>query len=221
MGGRPLRAAARCAGCGGRAGDWPSYRDRPLAEIILSAEKVRDMMKDLEYMYPTEYMYPAIGHTEDWVCDMLARWQKSSLRYLCFPFLRFHVHTLPARGESFWLYMYYRMSKTDDPTLKGKIRFRVRVVDWDEDKFKASNVCVYNFPNFDQGDERTMWFKCDRIEEIKNKDDKLLSFHDFRHVHNKLLGSAMRSSIAPVICQSKIVVIRRYPEAATKRQVNP
>lgn len=175
-------------------------------------------MRDTEYIYPAEYLYPAIGHTDDWVHDMLIRWKESSQRYLCFPFLRFHVHTLPNQGEPFWLYMYYRMSMTNDPTLKGKVKFRVHVVNWDEDKFDASNVYVYDFPNFDQVDERTTWFKCDRIEEIRNRDNKLLSFHDFRHAHNKLLGSAMRSSIAPVICRSKILVIRSYPGAVTKKQ---
>jgi hypothetical protein len=156
-------------------------------------------MAALEYMYPTQ----AENGTE-WVRDMLNVWEKSGKAVLLFPFMGFHPRTLPA--EPFWLYMYYRERKTINPNLRGKIFFRIHVVDWNDNGFARDEAHYVDF-----GGNEKVWFKCDRFQEVRSKDGALLTLKDFVHAHNKCLPSTMRSSIPPVKSQTVIRTIKQYP----------
>jgi hypothetical protein len=57
-------------------------------------------------MDPTQ----ADSDQDEWLRDMLNTWQESRRSFLCFPFADIFPKYLVgniARGESFWLYMYY------------------------------------------------------------------------------------------------------------------
>ena len=156
-----------------------------------------------DYLYPTQ----ANGHKE-WVLEMLLAWKSSSLPYLLFPFMTFTVHTL--RQSPFWMYMYYRENKTDIISLKGKVKVRIHVIDWNHRLQRRPDA---HYVDFDGGE--TTWFLCDRAEKIS-----LLSLSDFDHVDpdtgirdGKQLQSTIRSSIAPVVLRNNNIphAIEMYP----------
>ena len=157
----------------------------------------------MEYLYPTQ-----ADHGREWVRDMLDEWKASGKRYLCFPFVKVHPRTLndlPA-----WMYMYYRVLDTEMAHLKGRIKFRIHVVDV---AFSANNNSpfaggdLFHF-RFEWNHDRTTWFRCDRAEQIQ-----LLAFNHFVHPAGKHLPSALRSSIAPARLDANVpvAVVHTYP----------
>jgi hypothetical protein len=83
-----------------------------------------------------------------WVNDMLDKWRKSGKTYLCFPWILFQVHTLPA--TPFWMYFYYATGHTDIPSLQGRIEFRFRVISW-RPNIKYSSNDISNFREEEDG----------------------------------------------------------------------
>ncbi len=160
-----------------------------------------------EYIYPTQ-----ADDSHEWVLDMVDAWKATGKRYFCFPFMTFKVHTLPDSGD-FWLYMYYRINKTDIKHLKGKIKLRIHVIDWANDPFVRSEVDLHDF---DGGE--TVWLLCDEAQEINEVSGRLLSLSDFEHIDHrtgspdgKKLSSTIRSSIAPVSCLVGINTVCCWP----------
>jgi len=157
----------------------------------------------MEYRYPTQ-----ADHGREWVRDMLDKWKASGKRYLCFAFVKFHPHTLndlPA-----WIYMYYRVLDTDVAHLKGRITFRIHVIDV---AFSPNNNSPFagddNFHfRFGWNHDRTAWFRCDRAEQIQ-----LLALDSFTYPDEKHLPSALRSSIAPAHLDADVpvAVVHTYP----------
>jgi hypothetical protein len=141
------------------------------------------------FFYPTQ----ADNHRE-WLDGLLADWRRSNRKYLCFPFHSFKPRTLPSRGD-FWMYMYYRKNNTDIDELKGKVKFRVHVIQWRDTPFVAKDTHFIDF-----GGGETVWFLCDKAEEIRKVNGELLSLDDFSHRDEKQLYSTIRTSIAPVAC---------------------
>jgi hypothetical protein len=153
-----------------------------------------------------EYIYTTWTRSHNqWVKDMLASWRRSKKPYLCFPWIKFRVHTLPE--TPFWLYMYYAEGLTDVPALKGKFEYRLHVNDWSGTRFSGEDIHLF------RGDEDgKVWFLCDRYQEIAKAAASLISLQDFSHVDNKNLTSTMRNSIPPVLCEVNIRVIEQYPK---------
>lgn len=158
----------------------------------------------------TAYLYPTNDDNgTEWFADLLVRWRESQKRYLCFPFKQFRPCTLPAQGVDFWMYMYYRVPATTSMRLKGKVKFRVHVLDWSYSEDLCDSATAYVFPF---RDPPKIWFRCDRAEEIATQRGELLTRYDFNHRDGKQLHSAIRSSIAPVVCtDGNIQVVRAYP----------
>jgi len=135
---------------------------------------------------------------------MLNEWCKKSTAYLCFPWIKFYVHTLP--NQPFWMYFYYATKDTDIPNLIGAVEFRVYVKEWKTDKFINDQTFLC------RGDEDgTIWFLCDGFQEIRRTDNRLINLDNFQHAYDKNLSSTMRNSIPPVVCKAEIKVIREYP----------
>jgi len=140
-----------------------------------------------------------------WVNDMLTGWQKSNKQYLCFPWIQFKVHTLPE--PPFWMYFYYAKGRTDIASLKGRIEYRVRVINWNpESKFAGNDVYLIR-----SDEDGTVWFLCDRYEEIRRLDGQSLYLADFNHAQGMNLISTMRNSIPQVTLQAQIKVLNYYP----------
>ena len=141
-----------------------------------------------------------------WVNNMLEGWRKSGKQYLCFPWIKFKVHTLP--DTLFWLYFYNAKSRTDVPSLQGRVEFRVRVVSWRPNpKYGGNDIYVI------RGDEDgTAWFLCDHFDEVVKENGDLLSLSDFSHAYGKNLISTIRNSIPQVILKTKIRVVRHHPQ---------
>jgi len=126
-----------------------------------------------------EYIYTTWTRSNnEWVRDMLNSWRRSEKQYLCFPWIKFRVRTLP--DTPFWLYMYYGVGLTDVLTLKGKIEFRCHVDAWSETRFIGEDILPYR-----DDEDGKVWFLCDQYQEIINADTSLLSLKDFSHVHDK------------------------------------
>jgi hypothetical protein len=153
-----------------------------------------------------EYIYTTWTRSDnEWVKDMLRSWKRSKKPYLCFPWIRFRVRTLPE--TPFWMYMYYSVGLTDVPDLKGRVEFRLHVDNWAETHFSGDNIYL------SRGDEDgKIWFNCDQYQEIRNINNELITLDDFTHLHNKNLISTMRNSIPPVACDANIKVIEQYPD---------
>jgi hypothetical protein len=152
-----------------------------------------------------EYIYPTRTNSGDeWLRDMLDSWKGTGRRYLCFPWITFRIHTI--RDQSFWLYMYYSRNRSDIPDLIGVVEYRLSIVDWSKSKFLGNEIHI------ERGDEPgTLWFLVDRFEVIRKVGGNLVGLNEFRHADGKRLGSAIRNSIPPVVLQSEIIVIDRYP----------
>ena len=152
-----------------------------------------------------EYLYPTRTNSGDeWLKDMLDSWRGSDRRYLCFPWINFRVHTI--RDQSFWLYMYYSLNRSDIPDLIGVIEYRLSITEWRTSKYLGREIHV------ERDDEPgTIWFLADRYEKIRKAGGELVELRDFHHADGKRLRSTMRNSIPPVVLQSEIFVTERYP----------
>jgi len=150
-----------------------------------------------DYLFPVEY----ISH---WDEEMILKWQNSTLPLLSFAFNRFFPHGLP--DEPFWLYLYYSKSRSMEPLYQGKLRFRFHVIAWNRNQFSGSDT--YTYPTTLEG---KVWFLCDKYEEISRISGGMLAYEDFHHPSGKSLGSCLRNSIAPAICDSKIKIKKFYP----------
>lgn len=155
-----------------------------------------------EYIYPTRANYG-----DEWLRNMLNDWINSGLPNVSFPWLKFYPRTLEVETDSFWMYMYYTGRITDIPRLRGKIEYRIHVIDWRITNFFEESV----FNARSEDEDVKIWLKCDKFEEIRNKYDQLLALDDFKHPHNKKLSSAIRNTIAPVVCLISPKVIRMHP----------
>ena len=133
---------------------------------------------------------------------MLEGWLKTGKPKLCFPWIKFRVHTLPA--SPFWMYFYYAQKLTDVPSLMGKVEFRVRVTAWQP----ALNYAGNDIHLVREHENGTAWFLCDRFEEIAKENGQLLSLSDFNHAQGKNLVSSMRKSIPQVILGTKVRIVR-------------
>ncbi len=141
-----------------------------------------------------------------WVKDMLAGWQNSRKSYLCFPWILFEVHTLPA--TPFWMYFYYAKGRTDILNLQGRLEYRVHVVSWQpKSKYIDDDIHVVR-----ETEDGKVWFLCDRFEVIIREDGELLSLLDFKHVLGYNLISTIRSSIPQVELKAKIRLVRSFPQ---------
>ena len=152
-----------------------------------------------EYLFPVEYK-----RGKPWDTQMIGLWVDSGLPYLTFAFNRFFPHSLS--HETFWLYLYYTKSSSEDRQFQGKLRYRFQVIDWAEVPF--DRLDTHLFPS--ELDAK-IWFWCNRFEEVTNIFGNMLAYEDFRHSEGKNLASCLRSSIAPVICAIKPLVKRHYP----------
>lgn len=159
--------------------------------------------KMADYMYPTRTNFG-----DEWLKEMLMSWKNKCLRYLCFPWIKFRVHTIT--DNSFWLYMYYSLTRSDIPDLMGVIEYRLKIIDWGESQYQVHDGHDVFLARKDE--PGTAWFLVDQYEEIQKAGGGELYLSDFSHAKQKRLGSALRNSIPPVTCQAKIVVRERYSQ---------
>jgi hypothetical protein len=149
------------------------------------------------YLYPTE---------PGWIEDVRDRWIQSCLPYFSIPFLSFRPTTLPSpQFGSFWMYLYFTNARTESPSLKRKIQFRMHGLEYSNEGFTDRNdvfVCEFD------GNPR-VWFRCNAIEELRSESSELLSDTDFEHAQGINLLSAIRRSIAPVRRVSHAKVLQR------------
>jgi hypothetical protein len=155
----------------------------------------------LEFLYPTQ-----ADNQREWFHSMLLDWQQSGKPYLCFPFFKFRPHTLPKNTE-FWMYMYYRVRDTDLVHLKGVIKFRIHVMRCVDYAISKEDTHLQDF-----GGGETIWFHCNKAEEIRKPSGTFLTISDFEHTEAKNLSSTMRTSIPPIKCiASDIQSIHQFP----------
>ena len=109
-----------------------------------------------EFLFPNEYKMD-----NPWDVEMVEGWIDSGLPYLTFAFNRFFPHTLS--HEAFWLYIYNTKSSSDDPRLRGKLRYRFQVIDWADLPFKRPDTYYFRSTL-----EAKVWFWCNRFEEVSN-----------------------------------------------------
>jgi len=166
------------------------------------------------YLYPT---YPC----ENWVKNVRNEWKESCKPYFAFCYLRVRPNQLinkEKKGFPFWLYIHYSEKITREycpenlPHSK-QVKYRIRVIDFEpcqDYPFGDDNVHIIEPPEIP-----TIWFKCDRFEEIKKlntkgskKSCKTLSYHDFEHSEGKNLAATLRATILPIRCIRPIVVIQ-------------
>lgn len=153
------------------------------------------------FFYPTQ-----ANNGDEWFSSMLDDWRKSGKSQLCFPFFRFKPHTLPA-SDAFWMFMYYRQNDTDALSLQRKVKYRIHVTQCSGTLFPGADIHTHDF-----GGGETIWFLCDRAEEIRDKNGSYLSIDNFSHKDGKQLASAIRSSIAPIVFDEKnLLTVTVYP----------
>ena len=98
------------------------------------------------------YLYPTWTVPEnEWVKDMLYAWQETEKQYLCFPWVKFKVHTL--RHLPFWMYFYYSKTWSKNSSKAGMVEFRVHVADWSLNKFFGENILLWRGK-----EDGTAWF---------------------------------------------------------------
>lgn len=157
------------------------------------------------FLYPTE-----ATATKRWIDEMLASWEQSGCRYLCFPFASFvprQLISLVAEDESFWLYMYYRQGKKDSGFLfGGQVHFRFLIQAWSLTRPHNRETYYKDFSHL----QETIWFTTSSIEKICKPSGVFLTRDDFLHIEGKNLASAMRSTIPPVALQTSVEIIERY-----------
>lgn len=139
------------------------------------------------------YFYPTVP---GWFEPLLVEWKTSGKRTLSFPFLWYKPTTLPDdKNAPFWMYLYYTVSKTEDKSLQSIVNFRVRVISYGDSIIEGVHVHARQV----SASEAKIWFECDLVEEIKNKNGGYLHDSDFKHtIKNISLLQTIRNSIAPV-----------------------
>jgi hypothetical protein len=178
------------------------------------------MNNELDFLYPTQ-----ASDKDQWLREMFKNWEKSELPYLCFPFAALALTELRRRvdqNEPFWLYMYYRKSLSS-VAFKGQIRFRIHVIQWRESnnprpkkpcKLFGNQKKIFVHPPF-SGKNETARFLCDRFEEIRKQDHKVLYIDDFPapdgNTGRRLSGRIRGVGIPEVECQVKQISIYHYP----------
>jgi hypothetical protein len=151
------------------------------------------------YIYPTR-----INLGDEWLEDMLIAWKGSGCNLLCFPWIGSQVHTI--KDHRFWLYMYYSHAQSDISEMKGVIEYRLRIIDLQATKLHGNNIFLAR-----ENEPGVLWFLSDRYEKIIKIKHERLYLEDFYHAENKRLGSTMRNSIPPVVCNAKLIVTEHYP----------
>jgi hypothetical protein len=140
-----------------------------------------------------------------WVNEMLDGWRDTGEPYLCFPWIKFQVHTLPV--PPFWMYLYYAVGLTDISSLQGRVEYKVRVVSWQPNiPYRDGNIHIVR-----ENEDGKVWFLCDRFEEVVKEGGELLSLSDFNHAYGKNLVSTIRNSIPQVVLDSSTKVLQHYP----------
>lgn len=176
-----------------------------------------------------EYLYPSHPCNDWFQIKVIEAWQTSEKPFFAFSFCWHTPNSLIINENShndqqpFWLYIYYSDRKIREGIenkwcedkflpLAMQVEYRLRVLTFQHGNNNPfANIDTHNCSPCD--DER-IWFKCDRIEEIKKLDQsgKLvnLHLHDFLHAMDskKAVGQAMITSIAPV-CRKSPLVIRK------------
>jgi hypothetical protein len=172
------------------------------------------------------FLYPTQASDKDqWLAEMLKSWDNSGLPYLCFPFAVLapsELRTRVAQDDPFWLYMYYRKSPST-VAFKGQIRFRIHVIQWREiNSIQPKDPCklfgnqkkVHVHPPF-SGVKETARFLCDKYEEIRKQNHKLLFLDDFQAPDGKtgrrFSGRIRGVGIPEVETQVQPISIYSYP----------
>jgi hypothetical protein len=156
----------------------------------------------------SSFLYPVLNQqpNRDWIFDMLEDWKNSGKHYLEFSFSWFTPHTLPSNlDEVFWMYL-YNTRKAADENLRRVVKYRVRVVQHSPTVITGNSIHI----SYEDNPDATMWFKCDRAEELRNKSGGLIMGDDFEHATpNTQLFPAIKNSIAPVKLKatSSLVVV--------------
>jgi hypothetical protein len=105
------------------------------------------------------------------------------------------------------MYMYYRVRDTDLVHLKGVIKFRIHVMRCVDYAIYKADTHLHDF-----GGGETIWFHCNKAEEIRKPIGTFLTLSDFEHTEAKNLPSTMRTSIPPIKCiAGDIQFIHQYP----------
>ena len=149
----------------------------------------------VSYFYPTQ---------SGWFEGILEAWKNSGKRTLSFPFLWFNPTTLPTdQYESFWMYLYYTETSTEDSSLKRVVKFRARVIRHTFSIIHGESIHTYEEP------DAKVWFQCDLVEEIRDLNGNALRDTDFEHLVNGVaLLQAVRNSIAPVKRVTPMVTVQ-------------
>ena len=178
-----------------------------------------------------EYLYPAHPCNDWFPSKVIDAWQTSEKPFFAFSFCKFTPNVLINNENShndnqpFWIYIYYSDKKINEGVRDGwcdskylplamQVEYRLRVVTFQAGNNNPySNADTHDSSPCDHGEE-TIWFKCDRVEEIKklNQYNKLKNFdlHDFKHALDpqKSVGQAMITTIVPV-CRISSLIIRK------------
>ncbi|GAB6044399.1 hypothetical protein JCM17961_50920 [Endothiovibrio diazotrophicus] len=149
------------------------------------------------------YFYPTLP---GWFEKLLESWKSSGKRELSFPFLWFKPTTLPEdKNATFWMYLYYTETQTEEIDLQRAVKFRVRVI---EHSFKEiAGPAVHTIR--DSAADAKVWFRCDVVEELRREDGELLRASDFEHAGGVSLLQAVRNSIAPVNRNGRCISVQK------------
>lgn len=104
-------------------------------------------------------------------------------------------------------YIFYKTNKSINTNIRGRILFRVKVIEhYEVIIFKSNIYCIsQTVPN------ATVWFKCDYGEKIEKCNGVLLEANDFTHINkNKKLLSAIVNSIAPCEVKPGVAVVSSH-----------
>lgn len=169
-----------------------------------------------DFLYPTQ----ADADNDEWLKDMLRKWQVSKKPYLCFPFADiypkyFIEHT--KQNEQFWLYMYYRKAFA----MGGQIKYRIHVVSWRPAHYQppANKLDEFNsfnteFVTFHPNRTDTVRFICDGYEKICMLNNQPIMIDgNFVHPGGSSLPHLMKNQyvgIPPVICRVQVKIIHKY-----------
>ncbi|MDD5392115.1 MAG: hypothetical protein PHE17_03745 [Thiothrix sp.] len=178
-----------------------------------------------------EYLYPAHPCNDWFQIKVIDAWQSSGKPFFAFSFCTYTPNILINNEnhhndqQPFWIYIYYSKKKIDegleggwcdddDAKVAMEVEYRLRVLTFKPGNNNPfANTDTHDSSPCDHGEE-TIWFKCDRIEEIRKLDQsgKLvnLHLHDFQHAIDptKAVGQAMITSIVPV-CRKSPLIIRK------------
>ncbi len=162
------------------------------------------------YLYPT---HPC----GNWVENIRDDWKQACRPYFSLWFLRVTPQQLISRESKrypFWLYMYYSDKRIKEECPENlsqamQVRYRIRVIDYD---ITENNPYIDNSVyNVDPPESPTIWFKCDRFDEIRKintSECQIVTFHDFEHAEDADLSSALQATIPPVRCITPIGIVQ-------------